>query len=67
MTLKRLGSLSKIGVVLMVVSLGTLFGGLLGGCGGSSVAGSETAAPADIPVLDKQQPAELQTASFALG
>ena len=52
----------------MALGLGMLLGGLLGGCGGgSSVAGSESLSPLDIPLLDKEQPDEFQTASFALG
>ena len=68
MTPKRRGLSSKTGVLVMVLGLGMLFGGLLGGCGGgSSVSGSEGTLPAETPSLDKDQPAEFQTASFALG
>ncbi len=68
MTFKHRGPLSKIGVLAMAIGLGMLLGGLLGGCGGeSSVAGPESAAPVDSPLLDKEPPGESQTASFALG
>jgi hypothetical protein len=68
MTLKRRGQLSKIGVLAMAIGFGMLLGGLLGGCGdGSSFAGSESTGPVDVPLLDKEQPGEVQTASFALG
>ena len=68
MALKRRGPLSKIGVLVMTIGFGMLLGSLLGGCGdGSSLAGSESTGPVDIPVLDKEQPSEVRTASFALG
>jgi hypothetical protein len=68
MTLKRRGPLSKIGVLLMTIGFGILLGGLLGACGGeSSPAKSESDTTMDIPLLDKRQPGEVQTASFALG
>jgi hypothetical protein len=68
MTLPRRESSGKIGVLTMAIGLGMLLGSLLGGCGdGSSVAGSGSAGPLDVPLVDQKQPEEFQTASFALG
>jgi hypothetical protein len=68
MALKRRGALSSIGVLMMTIGLGVFLGDLLGACsGGSSAIGSESSAMMDMPLLDKQQPVDVQTASFALG
>jgi hypothetical protein len=68
MALLRRGSLSRIGVVMMVLGIGVALSGLFGGCGGGSTAtGSESAASRELPLLDREAPGSLQTASFALG
>jgi hypothetical protein len=65
--LRGRGISSRIEVVLMVLGLGILLGGLLAGCGESSDVDSESTITAGTPLLDKEQPGQVQTASFALG
>jgi hypothetical protein len=68
MALLRRGSLSRIGVVMMVLGIGVALSGLFGGCGGGSTAtGSESAASWELPLLDREAQGSLLTASFALG
>lgn len=67
MTLTRRGLLRTIGVVVMTFSFGMGLGGLFGGCGGSAGTGPENTTPVELPLLDREVPDSIQTASFALG